>query len=815
MQSQSWRPVLLNVLLALFILLISSTGAAAADRYASPSGSGSSCSNGSPCSANTAIGNSFSGDTIYLKGGLYDHALGHDPDNPSSGTSNQLRDGITIRPAPGENPIVRQIWPNQPNITIDGAGGSLVLDGDASSAYGIGMLGGGCEDCVFKNFEIRNYREQGMLDCGHNCLYDNMRIHHISANFNQCFGGGLCHGLYLSRSGTTVQNSEFWEIREGAGVHPNVGTEGICNYTIRNNTFHDSVLGWYMYGASGSNCFLAYNNVVYNMSGSRMDANVGPTGFTAYSGGQRAFNNTFHNTGLCFFTRSGAEIRNNICSNASPEFDGGSTTSNNLCTGSGTGCQIANANPNFIDAGGGNFRLNSGSPAINAGTNSLLGLFNEDRDGNTRGVGGAWDIGAYEFGAASCVPANCPTGCCGDSCCPPNPDPAALVADIRFDEGTGTTASDSTGNGHSCALTSAGWAIPGIVGPADFNAAGVRSCTIANVTGLTTPALSVSLWIRGTALPSNTWCMYTTLETFQLCISPAGQPSFSAFTNQYHQIMGPANVQNGGNHHLVAAYSSDGGQRLWVDGVQVQSASASGNLTYAQGTLTQVGRYANNASTQYNGVIGQLRIYNYGLQQSDVTNLYNEQAPIAATAVTHSQLAKADAAQTEANLMGPIDTDQMVVVNNPIDMLFTVTRNGATTNVHYPLECSINGNPTFTQVTNSFGSLFVRIAANSVLNMCDNTVVPLPANLNLGGLTAVPGKVMADTINSGCTTPLNNSELTQLRYTAMFDPSLVGSTARCRPKGADTYMNIKTLSLVVPLTGRSLAGGTFRGITLK
>ena len=58
------------------------------------------------------------------------------------------------------------------------------------------------------------------------------------------------------------------------------------------------------------------------------------------------------------------------------------------------------ANPLFVNASAGNFRLSSGSPCVDAGLRDFIDAASLDLDGANRISGASVDIGAYEFGSA-------------------------------------------------------------------------------------------------------------------------------------------------------------------------------------------------------------------------------------------------------------------------------------------------------------------------------------------------------------------------------------------------------------------------------
>ena len=137
------------------------------------------------------------------------------------------------------------------------------------------------------------------------------------------------------------------------------------------------------------------------------------------NGAMEAYNNTFYGTRTYCLEISGPTVRiaylnfkNNICHMAgtatsytryesdAPVHDAEKNIYYGLGNYSGSmDASPINADPRFVNAAGGNFRLSSDSPAIQAGATTIGTYIVRDKDGNMRSKATA-DIGAYLFNSS-------------------------------------------------------------------------------------------------------------------------------------------------------------------------------------------------------------------------------------------------------------------------------------------------------------------------------------------------------------------------------------------------------------------------------
>jgi Concanavalin A-like lectin/glucanases superfamily/PKD domain len=205
----------------------------------------------------------------------------------------------------------------------------------------------------------------------------------------------------------------------------------------------------------------------------------------------------------------------------------------------------------------------------------------------------------------------------------------SLVAAYSFNEGSGTTVTDVSGNGNHGTITGATWTTSGRFGKA-LTFDGVNDWVSINDAGSLdlTAGLTLSAWIYPTATLTGWRTViqkeHTSGAVYYLhASSSTNQPATGVFIGAERILSGgtrpPANAWT----HLAATY--DGArQRLYINGVEVANRVQTGQIQVSSGRL----RIGGNSiwGEYFRGRIDEVRIYNRALTASDIQSDMN--APV-------------------------------------------------------------------------------------------------------------------------------------------------------------------------------------------
>jgi hypothetical protein len=234
-----------------------------------------------------------------------------------------------------------------------------------------------------------------------------------SSNISQYSGLNFVNTSSLDVGWNTVGNTRGCDaVKVRSSSQLNYGVK------IHDNSVHDARCSGVVVGNMDTTkgTVKVYNNVL-----ARTGTGPAPGGVEseAYAGvyvanssdGVLITNNTLYDCGArkntnsgCVLTDSSATLQDNILYGTTGERYvalGSSRTptgNNNLCYGTGSACPSSltasiSANPLFTSISTGDYRLQTGSPAIDKGVSTGTGL---DMVGTARPKGAAYDIGAYE-----------------------------------------------------------------------------------------------------------------------------------------------------------------------------------------------------------------------------------------------------------------------------------------------------------------------------------------------------------------------------------------------------------------------------------
>jgi parallel beta-helix repeat protein len=225
-------------------------------------------------------------------------------------------------------------------------------------------------------------------------------VHHNgsnTANYGDPGAGGHdTHGVYVHSTDNVIEHG-VWEYNNDRGIQLRAGSLTVHRNIVRFNTVRFNGGSGIVVASGHDN--LVYNNILYRNGTSGSGDGISVTTSGGAPSRTKIYNNTiWNNKSYPIEIKIGStetEIKNNIFwqnGNANVSNNGnGTVQSNNLAS-----------DPKFIDAAKLNFRLLSGSPAIDKG--AQISIVTTDFDGVLRPHGASYDIGAFEYGSSAGVP---------------------------------------------------------------------------------------------------------------------------------------------------------------------------------------------------------------------------------------------------------------------------------------------------------------------------------------------------------------------------------------------------------------------------
>ena len=236
-------------------------------------------------------------------------------------------------------------------------------------------------------------------------------------------------------------------------------------------------------------------------------------------------------------------------------------------------------------------------------------------------VFGSTSANTSGVGLNSASSAYCPPGD-SDSCIGP-------VGEWNFDEGTGQSANDTSGNNQTLTLSNSPLPITGKIGKAlDFTVASQKAyysdipASPLDITNFTLEA-----WFNRNGLPTNQSRIINKNDTYAIYFESSNS------INCYTSDLSPTGLSysystlNSWSH--VACTLENGVKNLYINGQIVASTSVTGTVAINDNPLT-IGNYSSASDNyRFRGLIDQVKIYNYARTPAQIAWEYNKGAPVA------------------------------------------------------------------------------------------------------------------------------------------------------------------------------------------
>jgi hypothetical protein len=206
-----------------------------------------------------------------------------------------------------------------------------------------------------------------------------------------------------------------------------------------------------------------------------------------------------------------------------------------------------------------------------------------------------------------------------------NAELAGLVGWWKFDETEGTTAKDSSdGNHNGTLIGNAKWAKGKIGGAIDLDGKSgfvqIADKSAFDIAG----QITIACWANLRSVPTDYSALVTKGDNSWRLSTIPGQRKFHASVNDWQQLMVDGSTEVSANewHHVAMVYNGDE-VRIYVDG-KLDTAKPWKDGIAVNDFDVLIGENAEQKGRFFDGLIDDVRIYNYALKESDIMALYNK-----------------------------------------------------------------------------------------------------------------------------------------------------------------------------------------------
>src|SRR3989339_824367 len=208
------------------------------------------------------------------------------------------------------------------------------------------------------------------------------------------------------------------------------------------------------------------------------------------------------------------------------------------------------------------------------------------------------------------------------------PSANSPIGEWRFEEGTGTTAADTSGGNNNGILVNSPTWLNGKVGKAlQFDGLNTYvTISDSNVLDLTT-GISIEAWVKTDVITTDGGPTRRVLDKGVYVLAASDQAYFKVVIGGANKGVGKAWTSADVNswHHLIGTY--DGATvKLYQDGTLAGQTSATGNID-VNGNPLIIGRQGTSPAGRFDGVIDEVKIYNRALSASEVLEHYQGMVP--------------------------------------------------------------------------------------------------------------------------------------------------------------------------------------------